>query len=217
MKTSIIIAEDHKLMRTGYISVLNEREDFEVIGEANNGKELLEILEKKVPDVLLLDLEMPVMNGSQAYDQIQKDYPGIKTVIISSYYDENFVSEYFMRGVNGYLSKGCDAEQLYAAVDTVMRNEFYFNTDISKLLLDKIVHDKQKESLIKKIDLTETEMQILKLICEERTYKEIADLLGYSIHTIEYHKQNILKKTNQSTVIGLVKFAIRNGITNTGR
>lgn len=208
----IAIAEDHKLMRNAYIDLLKERENFKVVAEAANGKELLEVLQKTEPDVLLLDLEMPVMKGGEAHEKIKVLYPGIKTIIISTYYDDAFVTEYFMRGVNGYLPKSCEPEEIYDAIDAVMNEKYYFTKEVSRILLTKMMKDKEQKLNLEKIKLTETELQILKLLCEEKTSKMIAEILGLTVYVVDHNRRSIQEKTRQSSAIGLFKFAVKNGI-----
>jgi len=197
----IIIADDHPIVRNGYKSILEERSDYKVIGEANNGKELLDILKTKKPDVILLDIEMPVMDGFKAHEQLRKKYPSIKVIIISMHFEDAFVSHFFLNGASGYLSKDCEPEELLEAIDTVMKENCYLNTSTSKILLSG------------KINLTDIQEKILKMICEEKTNQEIGDKLDISAHTVDYHRRSILTKTKQSSVIGLVKYAIKHGIT----
>lgn len=214
LKTKIVIAEDHKLMRNAYVDLLKEREDFAVVGEAANGKELLDVLQKVKTDIILLDLEMPVMKGGEAHEKIKVLYPDIKTIIISTYFDDGFVTEYFMRGVNGYLSKSCEPEEIYDAIDAVMNENYYFTKELSRILLTKMMKDKEQRLNLEKIKLTETEIRILKLLCEEKSSKMIAETLGLTVYVVDHNRRSIQAKTQQSSAIGLFKFAIKNGIAS---
>ena len=209
----IIIAEDHKLMRKAYKDLLLEHETYVVVGEAANGKELLDVLESTSADIILLDLEMPVMKGGEALDKIKLAYPAIKTIIVSSYYSEAFVTEYFLRGANGYLPKSCEPEELFTAINLVMEEHYYFDKSISKFLLSKMLREQRQKETIASIKLTEIELKVLKLICEEKTAKQIAGELNLTVYSIDNHRRNIQTKTQQSSAIGLFKFAIKNGIT----
>src|SRR5258708_1255967 len=111
-KIKIIIADDHAIVRNGYRSILEERSDYKIIGEAGNGKELLEILKKSRPDIVLLDIEMPVMDGFKAHEELRKKYPSIKVIIVSIHFEDSFVSHFFLNGASGYLSKDCDPGEL---------------------------------------------------------------------------------------------------------
>ena len=212
-KTKIAIAEDHKLLRNAYLTILSERGDYEVVIEVSNGKELLDAMRTNLPDVVLLDLEMPVMKGGTAFEKIKVQYPGVKTIIISAYFNDSFVTEYFLRGVNGYLSKDSDPEQLFEAIDSVMTDHFYFNRSVSLFLLQKIMKDKEQKIAIDKLNLTPVEVEILKMICDEKTTKTIAEKIGISVYSVDNHRRNIQEKTQQSSVIGLFKFALKHGIT----
>ncbi len=212
-KTKIAIAEDHKLLRNAYLNFLSEREDYEVVIEACNGKELLDDMKTNIPHVVLLDLEMPVMRGSEAFEKIKVQYPSVKTIVISTHFNDSFVTEYFLRGVNGYLSKDSEPEQLFDAIDSVMQDHFYFNRSISLLLLQKIMKDKDQRIAIDRINLTPGEVEILRMVCDEKTTKTIAEKMGITVYSVDNHRRNIQEKTQQSSVIGLFKFALKHGIT----
>lgn len=211
-KTTIIIADDHQLIRDGYKSMLSERPDLAVIGEASNGMELLDLLKKNLPDIILLDIEMPVMDGIQAHGEIQKHFPQVKVIIVSMHFQESFINHFFLNGANGYIAKGGGADQLFKAIDAVMNDNYYLNASISKIILLNMLKENKNKELFGNIRLNDSQIEILKMICDERSYKEIADKMDLSIHTVDYHRRQILEKTNQSTVIGLVKYAIKNGI-----
>jgi len=176
--------------------------------------ELLEKIKTNKPDVVLLDIEMPVMDGFKAHAELQKKYPEIKVIIISMHFEDAFVSHFFLNGANGYLPKDCKPEQLLDAIDAVMQEDYYLNESISKIILSSMIQEKKGNALLEKIELNDAQKEILKMICDEKSYKQIAAKLDISVHTVDYHRRTILSKTKQSSVIGLVKYAIRNGIAN---
>lgn len=213
MEIRIVIAEDHQLVREGFVRILKEKCSYKIVGEANDGIELLKILSTLDADVVLLDLEMPVMSGGEALEFIKKNHPAVKIIIVSNYYDNSLVTEYFLKGAHAYLPKNCDVNDLYTTIDFVFKNGYCFPSDIGTLLINKINSDKEKEEAKNKKCLTETEIMILKLLCEEKTSKKIAEETGLSVYVIDHHRRSIMNKTEQSTTIGLIKYAIKNGLT----
>jgi len=212
-KIKIVVADDHKLFRKGIIALL---EDFDFIGqinEASNGLELIELLEKmgNRPDVILLDLRMPVMDGVEAQQRIRKLYPDIKVIIVTMEDDEQFILHLINEGVNGYLLKNADPDEVELAIQKVVEKGFYFSEDISKLVMKGLVgKDKHDMSIV--LDLNEREVEILKLICKEFTAAEIADKLNLSVRTIEGYRQKLLDKSGAKNMAGLVVFAIKHNL-----
>lgn len=213
-KTTIIIAEDHVLVRKAYIELLNNREDYEIIGEADNGEQLLNCLQIRQPDIVLLDILMPVMSGGQALEQIKKMYPGIKNIIISSHNSDAFLAEYFLKGANAYITKDTEPEKLFEAIDKVIKDEYYFTKDISKILINHVVDSKKIAERESQIEFSDTELCVLKLICKEKTTQEIADEMKLKIYAIDHIRRKLLIKTQKSTLIGLYKYALKKGITD---
>jgi len=210
-KFNIVIADDHKLFRKGLIALLS---DFDFIGEieeASNGEELLETLANTdlLPDVILLDLRMPVMDGLEAQQQIRKLYPDIKVIILTMEDDEQYILHLISEGVNGYLLKNADPDEMEKAIQKVMEQGFYFSEDISKLAFKGLSH-KDKPATAVNLDLNERELQILELICNEFTATEIADKLCLSVRTIEGYRQKLIDKAGVKNIAGLVVFAVKN-------
>lgn len=210
-KIKILIAEDQQLMRDGYISIFKENKDFSVIGQVGNGKEAIELLETKKADILILDIEMPVMDAFQALPIIKKCFPEIKVLIVSMHEEESLTSELIRIGANGCLSKNSSDLELCIALHAIIKDGFYFNKNIAKSLL----FDSKKDSLIslKSVELSEIEEEVLKLICDGQTNKEIGKELNISENTIEFHRKNIYKKSNSKSLADLIKYAIRKGLT----
>jgi len=212
-KINIIVADDHKLFRKGIIALLSDFDFIGEIGEASNGLELIELLKKMevLPDVILLDLRMPVMDGVEAQQKIRKLYPEIKVIIITMEDDEQFILHLINEGVNGYLLKNADPDEVEFAIHKVVEKDFYFSEDISKLVMKGLVR-KDKHDLSVVLDLNEREIEILKLICKEFTAAEIADKLNLSVRTIEGYRQKLLEKSGAKNMAGLVVFAIKNNL-----
>lgn len=210
---SIMIADDHNLGRLAFADFLESNcEEIKVIGQAANGQELLELIKRKKPDIVILDLEMPVLNGHQTLAVLTKRYPKIKTIIFSTHYNEFFISELMIAGACGYLSKSCMAEDMFVTINKVYTEGFYFNNSVSRQVVTTLIDDKKLQYLVSEKILSEREIEVLQQICSEKQGKEIADALQISENTVQYHKKNIYNKTQADSLVGLVKYAIRTGI-----
>lgn len=211
-KISVGIADDQFLFRQGLLALLNENEGLDIIIEASNGKELLEKLRPRQPDVVLLDLEMPEMDGAQATYIIRQRYPDMKIIVLTMHNDEALIINLIERGVNGFLTKDSDIEIVVDAIFCVVENDFFFNESISKAMVKKLVHTKKINPLIKYTALTDRELEVINLICKEYTNKEIAEELSLSIRTVEAHRESIIKKTKAKNTAGIVMYAVKHGL-----
>jgi len=213
MKTPIriAIAEDHALFREGMASLLEEEQDLDLVFEASNGKELLEKIKKNKVDIVLLDLNMPVLNGKQTLKLLKKRYPSVRPIILSMFDSESYISETIKLGARGFLPKNCNIEKVVDAAYAVYEQGYYFDDEVSKSQIFKLVHEVGIDPVFKDEKLSKREQDILELICNEKTNNEIADLLCISVRTVEVHRQNLLRKTNAKNVAGLVIYAIKNG------
>jgi DNA-binding NarL/FixJ family response regulator len=211
-KIKIVLAEDQELMRKSFISLLKEDKEFQVTGEASNGKELLELLKSTTPDIVLLDIEMPVMNGMEALSVMSKRFPDIRVIILSMYSGPSFIYEMMARGARAYLAKNCDAETLFEAIHTVYHEGFYFDKNVSEAMLKGLQREKSLNPILELMALSDREIEIVKTLCEGKTNKEIADTMNISENTVHYHRLNIYKKTKSRNITDLVKYAIKNGI-----
>ena len=212
-KINVIITDDHKLFRKGIIALL---EDFDFIGEtseASNGAELLELLAKMktLPDVILLDLRMPVMDGVEAHKKISKLYPEIKVIILTMEDDEQYILHLISEGVNGYLLKNADPDEMEKAIIKVVENGYYFSENISTLVVKGMVKKDTMEAL-PNLDLNERELQILELTCKEFTAAEIAESLNLSARTVEGYRQKLIDKMGVKNIAGLVIFAVKHNL-----
>lgn len=208
----VAIADDHALFRTGVRTALSFKKDIQLVGEADNGMQLLEQLAKVEPDVILLDIQMPVMDGITALPEIRKIYPSVKVIILSMHNDHSMISKLMEIGANSYLTKNSDSETIYEAIKTCYEQEFYFN-DITNMALLSGLRTKRQESLISEDPpLSEKEIKILKLMCEEKTTKEIAEIIEISPRTVEAIRDKLKIKTGARSMAGLVMYAVRHGI-----
>lgn len=201
-------------MRKSFIALLKEDKKLEIVGEASNGKELLEILKHTHPDIVLLDIEMPVMNGMEALNVITKRFPEIRVIMLSMYAGTSFMSEMMAKGARSYMVKNCDAETLFEAIHTVYNEGYYFDKSVSEAMLKGLQREKSLNPLLEFIALSEREIEVLKELCEGKTNKEIAETMKISENTIHYHRLNIYKKTKSRNITDLVKYAIKYGLIN---
>lgn len=214
LKIKIVLAENSELFRKSLVSLLNTEPQFEVVGEANNGKELLDLLKQKQVDIVLLDVEMPVMDGRVALDIMQKRFPHVKVIVLSIHNGQNFTTEFMSLGASCVLSKNCGVDTMFSAIRTVNRDGYYFDNTISKAMLGALIKDKAVNRMIKEVVFNARETEILKAICDGKTNKEIASSLHLSASTIDFHRCKIYAKANCGNVTGLLKYALRNGIVS---
>jgi DNA-binding NarL/FixJ family response regulator len=207
-KTRIVLADDHKLFRDGVTALLHKYDEFEVIGEAENGKQLFPILKNEDPDVVLVDLSMPELNGLEAIPMIKKDFPDVKMVVLSMHEDGNYIMKSVQAGAQGYLFKNVDEDELINAIRKVARGEKYFNPMVSQKMIDSM----SKQTQDGEAHLTAREKEILKLVCDGLSTKMIADKLFLSTRTVETHRVNIMKKLNAQNTADLVKKAFEQNL-----
>jgi DNA-binding NarL/FixJ family response regulator len=215
-KIDLVITDDHKLFRKGLSSLLS---DFEFIGniyEASNGVELLELLQSvdSKPELILLDLQMPEMDGITANKELKKIFPDIKVIILTMEDDAQLILHLIKQGVNGYLMKDADPDELAAAIKSVIEKDFYFSEDISQLIYRSLNNKKKKSPGLFIHKFTPREIQTLELICKEYTAAEIAEEMNLSVRTIEGYRSNLLDKSGAKNIAGLVVFALTNDLVN---
>ena len=207
MAIHILLADDHQMVRQGLRALL-EREGFDVVGEADDGHEAVRVAEQLHPDVAVLDLCMPSLNGLDAADQIRRVSPRTKTILVTMYVDERFVLRAMHSGVLGYVLKTKSAGDLVRAVHEVSRGSVYFSPDVSKIVVNAYLTNHRAEPE----PLTAREREVLQLIAEGNTTKEIAARLGISIHTAESYRTKTMEKLDIHGTAGLVRYAIRRGL-----
>lgn len=205
-KIKIIVTDDHQLVRKGFISLLNDMPDMRVAGEAGNGKELLDLLKIKQADVVMLDLEMPQMDGEEALKIIVDRFSGIKVIILSAFLEPNLIPYYLGLGAYACLDKNCREEMLLEAIRKVRHNETYFDN------LPLVNEVNNIHSLHNKKNLTKREVEVVKLICLGKKNKEIAQSLSMALSTVDFHRGNIYNKTQTGNSAALAVYAIKHGI-----
>jgi DNA-binding NarL/FixJ family response regulator len=211
----VAIADDHKIFRSGVINTLIPYENIRFVFEADDGLHLLQIMETQQPDVILMDLKMPNMDGIEATIKVKEKYPDVKVIILTMYEDDNFIVHLVENGANAYLLKNAEPEEIYEAICTTFEKGFYFNDNVNLALLKKVLHkNKQqfKPTLKNEIQLNDREQEVLKLICNELTTQEISEQIFLSPRTVEGIRQKLLEKINVKNSVGLVLYAFRNGL-----
>jgi DNA-binding NarL/FixJ family response regulator len=208
----VIIADDHALFRAGVKTALSIKKDIDLVAEADNGMQLLNLLKHIEPDVILLDIQMPIMDGIATLPEIRKLYPQVKVIILSMHNDHSMISKLMEIGANSYLTKNSDSENIYNAIRTCYEQEFFFNELTNKALLSGLRTRRTDLGPPQDVQLSEKETTILKLMCEEKTTKEIADLVEISPRTVEAIRDKLKTKTGAKSMAGLVMYAVKNGI-----
>ncbi|RYY84661.1 MAG: response regulator transcription factor [Chitinophagaceae bacterium] len=208
----VAIADDHHLFRTGVRTSLSAYRDIQMVAEAENGMQLLNLLRHIHPDVVLLDIQMPIMDGLATLPEIKKLYPDVKVIMLSMHNDHSMISRMMELGANSYLTKESDSETIYQAVKTCFEDEFYFNDLTNKALLNRLrTRNDAKDSELE-APLTDKEKTILKLMCEEKSTKEIAEMVDISPRTVEAIRDKLKVKTGAKSMAGLVMYAVKAGI-----
>ena len=208
----VAIADDHTLFRTGVKTSLSSRKDIQMVAEAENGMQLLNLLKHIHPDVVLLDIQMPIMDGLSTLPEIKKLYPDVKVIMLSMHNDHSMITRMMEIGANSYLTKESDSETIYQAIVTCYQQEFFFNDLTNKALLNGLRQKKPNEMVTPDVHLSEKEITILKLMCEEKSTKEIADMVDLSPRTVEAIRDKLKTKTGVKSMAGLVLYAVKAGI-----
>lgn len=212
-KIKILIADDHAVFRTGVKTSLAQFRDIEVIGEAENGKQLLNLLRFLHPDVILLDIQMPVMDGIATLPEVKKMSPEAKVIMLSMNDDTGMISKLMEIGANSYLTKNSDSETIYEAIKTVYTKEFFFNDYTNKAMLNGLRNRKIAEHPVPdEAELSNKELQVLRLMCDEKSTKEIADIVEISPRTVEAIRDRLKMKTGAKSTAGLILYAVKHGI-----
>ena len=214
-KIKIALADDYKIFREGLKVSLSVDDQFEIISEADNGEDLVNSFEKHLPDVVIMDLKMPIMDGMEATQIIRKKYKEVKILVVSMYDDDKFIIHLMEIGANGYLFKNAEPDEILKAIHSVHENGYYFNDIVNKALLKKLVlKGNIKPSFKQNVELTERELEVLKLVCEEKTATEIGKEIFLSPRSVEGIRQRLIEKIGVRNTAGLVMFAVKNSIVS---
>ena len=213
MKIKVLIADDHQILREGLRAMLEKEHNIEVLGEAANGRAALRLIREKTPDVIVMDITMPDLNGIEAARQIKSEFPQVKVVALSMHDDKRFVFNMLKAGASGYLLKDEGFKEVVKAINAVMANKTYLSTEITDVVLKDYLKSTNFQDASVFALLSPREREVLQLIAEGKTTSQIADLMHVSPKTIETHRHHIMQKLNITSVAELTKYAIREVLT----
>ena len=213
MKITILLADDHQMMREGLRALLEQQDDMKVVAEADDGRVAVELALKHKPTVAVLDLAMPHLNGIDAARQVTAANGGTKVIILSMHSEKRFVTAALRAGAAGYVLKDCAFEELAHAVRVAAANQTYLSPAIARTVVEDYLGGSPQKHSSAFVVLTDRERQVLQLLAEGRSAKRIATDLGVSIKTIETHRANIMRKLGKHSIAELTKYAIREGLT----
>jgi DNA-binding NarL/FixJ family response regulator len=207
----ILIADDHQMFIDGVKSLLKVQKEYIVVGEANNGLQVLSLLESTPVDLILMDVNMPHMDGIETTKQVRAKYPNIKILMLTMFNTRDYIEKLLRVGAHGYILKNTGKEELSEAINTVINGGSFFSKEVTERIMEGLQKKKAHDTNPMMVELTEREKDVLKLIVQELTSQEIADRLNISFHTVETHRKNLISKLNVRNIAGLVKYAMQQG------
>jgi DNA-binding NarL/FixJ family response regulator len=213
-KIKLLLADDEELFRKGISFLLQRQDNIQILYEANNGSEVVEYLKSSSihPDIILMDLKMPMLNGVEATKLINKEFPSIKIIALTSYNTKSFIANMIEIGAASYIVKNSTPEEMITTINQVIEKGFYYNEEVLNVIQENLITNNRKNIFFEDIILTKREREILELICYQNSTQQIADKLFISPRTVEGHRNNLLLKTDSQNSAGLVVFAIQNKI-----
>jgi len=214
MMTRIFLADDHQILRHGLRALLREEHGFEIVGEAEDGRRAVELVAELRPDIIIMDLQMPILNGIDATRKILANRPSCKVIFLSMSSDAAVVRRAIQAGARAFVLKDCAFDELLNAIRAVMRGEHYLSSKIVGVILSDYVQQLGRDSAPPVMALTQREAEVLQLLAEGKSTKAIAGILDVSVKTIDTHRQNLMAKLDLHSVAALTKFAIREGVTS---
>lgn len=209
-KIKIIIADDHTMFLQGIVSLLESEENIAILGKAENGNEVFKIMENSIPDIILLDISMPEMDGIEVSKIVKQKYPLVKILIVSTHSNTQMIAKLIRIGIDGYLLKNAEKKELLHAIQTIQNGAVYFCKEAAEKNDEN--NSKMKSEILQITELSSREKEILVLIAQEFTGNEIAEKTNISLNTVNTHRRNLLSKLNVKNTAGLVKYAIEYGL-----
>ena len=214
MSIRVLLGDDHRIMREGLRSLLEKEPDIELVGEAEDGRSTLELASRLKPEVVVMDISMPDLNGIDATRKLLEKLPSVKVLALSMHTDQRFIEGMLRAGATGYLPKDCASEELIRAIRTVLSNQTYLSPSIADVVRRDYLSQRREADISVSGVLTEREREVLQLMAEGNNTKEIASRLQVSVKTIETFRQHIMQKLNLHSLAELTKYAIREGLTS---
>jgi len=214
MGLRILLADDHQIVREGLRALIQEQEDMEVVAEAEDGRSAVRLGRELLPDVIIMDVSMPDLNGIEAARQVASELPGVKVIGLSIHSDRTLAEAMLRAGASGYLVKDCTIEELAAAIRGAVENQIYLSPRVAGAIIERYVHNQTAAESSAFRVLTPREREILQLLAEGNSTKEVGSRLYVSVKTVETHRQNIMKKLGLRSLADLVKYALREGLTS---
>jgi len=211
-KIKLMIVDDHQMFIDGVKSLLRKEKQFEFVAEANTAEDALRIMQASPPDILITDISMPGMSGNELIQQVKTKNPDIKILVLSMHSEAEVISEIMMQEAEGYILKNTGRQELSSALHKLADGGTFYSDEVLLSLMRRVKKEAKKDKEV--VQLSERELEIVRLIVQEMSNEEIAEKLFISKRTVETHRKNINQKTNMRTVVGLIKFAIRNGIAS---
>ncbi len=214
MKTLVMIVDDHQIVRDGLKAILHNEEGIGVVAEAENGRIALRLIKELQPEIVIMDIAMPDMNGIDATRRISSEHPDVKVLILSMHHDKRMVIEVFNAGAKGYLLKECASDELLRAIRTIQNGETYLSPKISSIVVKGLIKHQGGETNSEIFSLSSREREVLQLLAEGKSMKEIAFTMDVSIKTVEAFRKRLMDKLKVNSIAELTKIAIREGLTS---
>jgi DNA-binding NarL/FixJ family response regulator len=211
-RITVLVAEDHTIVRKGICSLIDGKADIQVVGEAEDGREAIEKAEALTPDVVLMDITMPHLNGLEATRQIKKRCPQVKILALTMYTNEEYILQIIQAGASGYVIKQAAPAEMISAIHAVYRGDTFLSPSVSKVIIDEYMKHRASSTSARYDELTDREREVLQLLAEGHSNRSIAEELNISIKTVGVHRTSIMKKLKCQSVSDLVKYALRKGI-----
>ncbi|MCB0561283.1 MAG: response regulator transcription factor [Lewinellaceae bacterium] len=209
---AIMIADDHRVFREGIVSILENTGDIRVVAQAQDGKQVMELLRQVQPELILMDISMGEAGGIETTRLVREHYPGIKVLVLSMHSESSYIVKMLEAGASGYLLKDAGSAELINAIKAVAGGQTYFSSQVSATLVDQLVKGNKPADRKAGVTLTKREIEVLRLIAEEYSNPEIAEKLFISIRTVDTHRRNLLEKLEVKNTAGLVKYAMKHGV-----
>lgn len=215
IKYNIILADDHEIFLDSLSALVSPEENLEIIHKAQNGKELLELVKENQPDLCIVDMDMPEMNGLQASESLLRIYPDLKILILTMHKEKSLIKKMMSLGIKGYLLKTCDKEEFIFAINQILKDKTYFSDEVIETIVkDDAYENKGSPDLSKIATLSDREKEIIQLLCSGLNNKQIADKLFVSHKTIDNHRTNIMRKIDVHNIVGLIRFCLKHGLAD---